>query len=40
MIDLGNWLGEVYRFSRPIDSGDVQDDPALISHLMASTREH
>lgn len=35
MIDLGNWLDEVYRFSRPVGADDIDDDPALIAKLMA-----
>ncbi len=23
MVDLGNWLGEMYRVSRPIQDGDA-----------------
>jgi hypothetical protein len=25
-IDLGNWLGEAYRFSRPLHTEDGDDD--------------
>jgi endogenous inhibitor of DNA gyrase (YacG/DUF329 family) len=24
LIDLGNWLGEKYRISRPLQAGDLQ----------------
>jgi endogenous inhibitor of DNA gyrase (YacG/DUF329 family) len=26
LIDLGNWLGEKYRISRPLRPEDVEDD--------------
>jgi hypothetical protein len=39
MIDLGNWLDEVYRFSRPVDPDDVMGDRALLSQLMTASRE-
>jgi hypothetical protein len=25
-IDLGNWLGEAYRISSPLDAADIEDD--------------
>ena len=40
MIDLGNWLDEVYRFTRPIGADDIDDDPALMNRLMADARPH
>jgi endogenous inhibitor of DNA gyrase (YacG/DUF329 family) len=39
MIDLGNWLGEVYRFSTPLDPDDVMADRALLSQLMTASHE-
>ena len=39
MIDLGNWLDEVYRFSRPMGPDEVMDDKALLSQLMASAQD-
>ena len=39
MIDLGNWLDEVYRFSRPLDPEYVIGDRALISQLMAAPHD-
>lgn len=35
MVDLGNWMDGVYRFSRPLAVDDLQDDEALLSQLMA-----
>lgn len=32
MIDLGNWLDEVYRFSRPIRADDLTDDETKLTH--------
>ncbi len=26
LIDLGNWLDEKYRISRPLDANDLDDD--------------
>jgi endogenous inhibitor of DNA gyrase (YacG/DUF329 family) len=34
MVDLGNWLDEVYKISRPIGDEDIDDDPALLHALM------
>jgi hypothetical protein len=31
MIDLGNWLDEVYRFSRPLGADDLSDDETKLS---------
>lgn len=31
MIDLGNWLDEVYRFSRPLGADDVVDEEKLVA---------
>lgn len=39
MIDLGNWLDEVYRFSRPLGPDEAMDDKALLSQLMMSAQE-
>lgn len=39
MIDLGNWLDEVYRFSRPLGPDDVRDEGALLGQLLTSARE-
>lgn len=35
MVDLGNWMDGVYRFSRPLSVDDLQDDETLLSQLMA-----
>lgn len=34
MVDLGNWLDEVYKFSRPVGEDDISDDPGLLSQLL------
>lgn len=39
MVDLGNWLGEVYKFSRPLGLDDVSDDQALLSQLMVRSED-
>ena len=39
MVDLGNWLDEVYRFSRPLGEDDINDDPALLSALMVGAEQ-
>ena len=31
MIDLGNWLDEVYRFSRPLGVEDLADEPLSLA---------
>ena len=36
MVDLGNWLGEVYKFSRPLGPEDLTEDRALLSQMMVS----
>ncbi len=43
MADLGNWLNEVYRISRPLGVDDLEDDEALLNQMMAdaaAAREH
>lgn len=30
MADLGNWLDEAYRFSRPLRADDLEDDEHLL----------
>jgi uncharacterized protein len=39
MVDLGKWLDEVYRFSRPVGAGDIEDDPALLARLMVGMQQ-
>lgn len=39
MVDLGNWLGEVYKLSRPLRVDDLSDDQALLSQLMVNAEE-
>lgn len=30
MADLGAWLDESFKFSRPLDAGDLEDDENLV----------
>ena len=34
MVDLGNWLDEVYKVSRPLGASDFEDDPMLLQRLV------
>lgn len=36
MTDLGNWLDEVYRLSRPLGFEDFEDDPSLLAKVLQS----
>ena len=38
MVDLGNWLDEVYRVSRPVGADDIDNDPGILSQLMVGAR--
>lgn len=38
MTDLGNWLDEVYRISRPIREDDL-DDPSLRAVIEAADQD-
>ena len=31
LVDLGNWLGGVYRVSRPLGPEELEDEDALLS---------
>ena len=34
MVDLGNWLDEVYKISRPLGASDFEEDPGLFQRLV------
>jgi len=36
MIDLGNWLDEIYKFSRPIGAHESEDEPSVATPLLVN----